>query len=65
MTKHQTLEECIPDLDFEKNTAGRDKFIENNGVKFQPTYLRTPGDCAVIAVALARNEGYCCSRKQL
>ena len=63
--EHPTPEECLPHLAFERNTAGQEDFLRNHGVKFEPTWIRIPGDCAVIAVALAREENYCCARNLL
>lgn len=65
LPRHRTPEECLTHLAFERNTAGREEFLKDHGIEFEATQTRVPGDCAVIAIALAREETYCFARDLL
>ena len=60
--RHHGPQDCISALDFQRETAGREILIREQKIKFENSLSRTKGDCAIIALALALNQPYCCMR---
>lgn len=65
MRTHVKPEQCLEQMSFLPETAGRETLIEEQNIDFRDTVTRSRGDCAVIALALALNKPYCCTRDLL